>query len=137
MNIIEKISTKLFMNSVFRCAIITYAVFGFGITIMIILSALGLEDLAYNFGRIVLYSSVFTLVFTFGSLILNKIKDIMTPVCKYPDDADIRFFTAKDKADKMSLKELIDMSEDINIGYDVPDKMFEIMLKIPIEDLEK
>ena len=53
------------------------------------------------------------------------------------EDTEVRFLVAKDKADKMTLEQLVDISEDFNVGYDVREGMFEVMLKIPIKDLEK
>lgn len=54
-----------------------------------------------------------------------------------PQDIEARFYAAKDVADKMTLEQLVDISEDFNIGYDVREGMFEVMLKISIKDLEK
>lgn len=54
-----------------------------------------------------------------------------------PQDTEARFYAAKDVADKMTLEQLIELSEDFNVGYDIPEGMFEVMLKIPIKDLEK
>lgn len=71
----------------------------------------------------------------------NKPKSIwhdMRPVDHLkPQDTEARFYAAKDVADKMTLEQLIDISEDFNVGYDIPEGMFEVMLKIPIKDLEK
>lgn len=52
-------------------------------------------------------------------------------------DTEARFYAAKDKADKMTLEQLVDISEDFNVGYDVREGMFEVMLKIPMKELEK
>ena len=53
------------------------------------------------------------------------------------NNTEERFYAAKDVADKMTLEQLVELSEDFNIGYDVREGMFEVMLKIPIKDLEK
>lgn len=53
------------------------------------------------------------------------------------NNTEARFYAAKDVADKMTLGTLIELSEDFNVGYDIPEGMFEVMLKIPIKDLEK
>lgn len=53
-----------------------------------------------------------------------------------PQDTEARFYAAKDVADKMTLEQLIDISDDFDIGYDVPGEMFEVMLQIPIKFLE-
>lgn len=52
------------------------------------------------------------------------------------DDSEARFLAAKNKADAMTLEELVEISEDFNVGYDIPESMFEIMVKIPMERLE-
>lgn len=53
------------------------------------------------------------------------------------NNTDERFYAAKDVADKMTLEQLVDISNDFNVGYDVREGMFEVSLKIPIEELEK
>ena len=53
------------------------------------------------------------------------------------NNTEARFYAAKDKADKMTLEQLVDISEDFNVGYDIPEGMFEVMLKIPMGELEK
>ena len=53
------------------------------------------------------------------------------------NNTEERFYAAKNVADKMTLEQLVELSEDFNVGYDIPEGMFEVMLKIPIEDLEK
>lgn len=54
-----------------------------------------------------------------------------------PQDTEARFYAAKDVADKMTLEQLVELSEDFNVGYDVREGVFEVSLKIPIEELEK
>ena len=71
---------------------------------------------------------------------LQKVSSVIKPRCIFPEDAEdteVRFLVAKDKADKMTLEQLVELSEDFNVGYDIPEGMFEVMLRIPIEDLEK
>lgn len=58
------------------------------------------------------------------------------PIDYLKQDTEARFYAAKDVADKMTLEQLVDISDDFNVGYDVPEGMFEVMLKIPIKDLE-
>ncbi len=53
---------------------------------------------------------------------------------------EARFNAANDIAQKMTLEELIALSHpdgDFNVGFDVPGEMFEIMVNIPINKLEK
>lgn len=52
------------------------------------------------------------------------------------NNTEERFYAAKDVADKMTLEQLVDISEDFNVGYDVREGAFEVMLKIPIKNLE-
>lgn len=52
-------------------------------------------------------------------------------------EIEARFYAAKAVADKMTLEQLVDISEDFNVGYDVREGVFEVMLKIPINKLEK
>ena len=53
------------------------------------------------------------------------------------NNTEERFYAAKDVADKMTLEQLVDISNDFNVGYDVREGSFEVSLKIPIEELEK
>lgn len=52
------------------------------------------------------------------------------------DEEETRFLAAKDAAESMTLDSLIGISDDFNLGYDIRDGMFEIMVKIPMEKLE-
>lgn len=52
------------------------------------------------------------------------------------NNTEARFYAVKDVADKMTLEQLVDISNDFNVGYGIPEGMFEVMLKIPIEELE-
>ena len=70
---------------------------------------------------------------------MDIFKFVIKPRCIFPEDAEdteVRFLVAKDKADKMTLEQLVELSEDFNVGYDIPEGMFEVMLKIPIKNLE-
>lgn len=135
-NIIDKLFIKLLGNNVLKCAFIASATFGFGVFILMSLMWLNFNDAAYIFAEFVVFFTVFILFLTFGSLMVECIKSIRKPVC-YSDENEIRFYVAKEKADKMTLAQLTDISNDFNVGYDVTEKMFEIMVKIPIEELEK
>lgn len=53
---------------------------------------------------------------------------------------EARFNAANDIAQKMTLEELISLSQpdgEFNVGYDFPGGIFEIMVNIPINKLEK
>lgn len=135
-NIIDKFFIKLLGNDVLKCVFITSAIFGFGVFIIMSLLWLNFNDAAYIFAELVVSFTTFILVLTFGSLMVKCIKSIRKPV-SYSDENEIRFYVAKEKADKMTLSQLTDISNDFIVGYDVTEKMFEIMVKIPIEELEK
>lgn len=45
------------------------------------------------------------------------------------------FLAANDKAQEMTLEQLINISKDYNVGFDIPTQTFEIMVKIPINEL--
>ena len=53
------------------------------------------------------------------------------------NNTEERFYAAKDVADKMTLEQLVDISNDFNVGYDIREGVFEVSLKIPIEELEE
>lgn len=135
-DILNKFSIKLLTNDVLRYTFIVYATFGFGVFILMSLMWFNFNDIAYIFANFVVYYTIFILVLTFGSLMVKCIKSIRKPV-SYSDENEIRFYVAKEKADKMTLSQLTDISNDFNVGYDVTEKMFEIMVKNPIEELEK
>lgn len=135
-DILNKFSIKLLTNDMLRYAFIVYATFGFGVFILMSLMWFNFNDIAYIFAKFVVYYTIFIGVLVFGSLMVKCIKDIRKPV-SYSDENEIRFYVAKEKADKMTLSQLTDISNDFNVGYDVTEKMFEVMVKIPIEELEK
>lgn len=135
-DILNKFSIKLLTNDVLRYAFIVFATFGFGVFILMSLMWFNFNDIAYIFAKFVVYYTIFIGVLTFGSLMVKCIKSIRKPV-SYSDESEIRFYVAKEKADKMTLSQLTDISNDFNVGYDVTEKMFEIMVKIPIEELDK
>lgn len=118
---------------------VVFAVFGICVSIMIVLKILGLEGVMVELCRITVYLIPFGFIWALVDLGMDIFKFVIKPRCIFPEDAEdteVRFLVAKDKADKMSLEQLIELSEDFNVGYDIPEGMFEVMLKIPIEDLE-
>lgn len=48
-----------------------------------------------------------------------------------------RFLHAKNIADNLTLSELVNLSEDYNVGYDIPAGFFEVSLLIPITRIEE
>lgn len=47
-----------------------------------------------------------------------------------------KFLAAYDISQKMTLEQLIELSDDYNVGYDIPENVFEIMVKIPMKTLQ-
>lgn len=123
-----------------RNLLVVFAVFGIGVSILLVLGIVGFEEAMLELCRIIVYLIPFGFIWALVDLGMDIFKFVIKPRCIFPDDAEdteVRFLVAKDKADKMSLEQLIELSEDFNVGYDIPEGMFEVMLKIPIEDLEK
>ena len=122
-----------------RNLLVVFAVFGICVSIMIVLKILGLEGVMVELCRITVYMIPFGFIWTLVHLGIEIFNSVMKPRCIFPEDAEdteVRFLVAKDKADKMSLEQLVELSEDFNVGYDIPEGMFEVMLKIPIKNLE-
>lgn len=127
---------KNFLRNLF----VVFAVFGIGVSILLVLGIVGFEEAMLELCRIIVYLIPFGFIWALVDLGMDIFKFVIKPRCIFPEDAEdteIRFLVAKDKADKMTLEQLVDISEDFNVGYDVREGMFEVMLKIPIEDLEK
>lgn len=123
-----------------RNLLVVFAVFGLCVSIMIVLDILSLQGVMLELCRITVYLIPFGFIWALVHLGIDIFNSVMKPRCIFPEDAEdteVRFLVAKDKADKMTLEQLVELSEDFNVGYDIPEGMFEVMLKIPIEDLEK
>ena len=126
-----------------RNLLVVFAVFGIGVSILLVLDIVGFEEAMLELCRIIVYLIPFGFIWALVDLGMDIFKFVIKPRCIFPEDAEdaedteVRFLVAKDKADKMSLEQLIELSEDFNVGYDIPEGMFEVMLKIPIKDLEK
>lgn len=123
-----------------RNLLVVFAVFGIGVSILLVLDIVGFEEAMLELCRIIVYLIPFGFIWALVDLGMDIFKFVIKPRCIFPEDAEdteVRFLVAKDKADKMSLEQLVELSEDFNVGYDIPEGMFEVMLKIPIEDLEK
>lgn len=119
---------------------VVFAVFGVCVSVMIVLDILSLEGVMLELCRITVYMMPFGFIWALVLLGIDIFNSVIKPRCIFPEDAEdteVRFLVAKDKADKMTLEQLIELSEDFNVGYDVREGMFEVMLKIPIKDLEK
>lgn len=128
------------LKNFLRKLFIVFAVFGVCVSLMIVLKILGLDGVMVELCRITVYMMPFGFIWPLVYLGMDIFKFVIKPRCVFPEDAEdteVRFLVAKDKADKMSLEQLIELSEDFNVGYDVREGAFEVMLKIPIEDLEK
>lgn len=122
-----------------RNLLVVFAVFGIGVSILLVLGIVGFEEAMLELCRIIVYLIPFGFIWALVDLGMDIFKFVIKPRCIFPEDADdteVRFLVAKDKADKMSLEQLIELSEDFNVGYDIPEGMFEVMLKIPIKNLE-
>lgn len=127
---------KNFLRNLF----IVFAVFGITVSILLVLGLVGFEEGMLTLCRITVYMIPFGFIWALVDLGFDIFKFVIKPRYIFPEDAEdteVRFLVAKDKADKMSLEQLIELSEDFNVGYDIPEGMFEVMLKIPIKDLEK
>ena len=129
-----------------RNLLVVFAVFGIGVSILLVLKIVGFEEAMLELCRIIVYLIPFGFIWALVDLGMDIFKFVIKPRCIFPEDAEdaedaedteVRFLVAKDKADKMTLEQLVELSEDFNVGYDIPEGMFEVMLKIPIEDLEK
>lgn len=123
-----------------RNLLIVFAVFGIGVSILLVLGIFGFEEAMLELCCIIVYLIPFGFIWALVDLGIDIFKFVIKPRCIFPEDAEdteVRFLVAKDKADKMSLEQLIELSEDFNVGYDIPEGMFEVMLKIPIKNLEK
>lgn len=126
---------KNFLRNLF----VVFAVFGIGVSILLVLGIVGFEEAMLELCRIIVYLIPFGFIWALVDLGLDIFKFVIKPRCIFPEDAEdteARFYAAKDKADKMSLEQLVELSEDFNVGYDIPEGMFEVMLKIPIKNLE-
>lgn len=122
-----------------RNLLVVFAVFGLCVSIMMVLKILGLEGVMVELCCITVYLIPFGFIWVLVDLGMDIFKFVIKPRCIFPEDAedtDARFLVAKDKADKMTLEQLVELSEDFNVGYDIPEGMFEVMLKIPIKNLE-
>lgn len=122
-----------------RNLLVVFAVFGIGVSILLVLGIVGFEEAMLELCRIIVYLIPFGFIWALVDLGMDIFNSVIKPRCIFPEDAEdteVRFLVAKDKADKMSLEQLIDISEDFNVGYDIPEGMFEVMLKIPIKNLE-
>lgn len=123
-----------------RNLLVVFAVFGIGVSILLVLGIIGFEEAMIELCRIIVYLIPFGFIWALVDLGMDIFKFVIKPRCVFPEDAEdteVRFLVAKDKADKMSLEQLVDISEDFNVGYDVREGVFEVMLKIPMEELEK
>lgn len=58
------------------------------------------------------------------------------PIDQMKSPSEERFLQAKEIADNLTLSELVDLSEDYNVGYDIPGGYFEVSLLIPITKIE-
>ena len=122
-----------------RNLLVVFAVFGIGVSILLVLGIVGFEEAMLELCRIIVYLIPFGFIWALVDLGMDIFKFVIKPRCIFPEDAEdteVRFLVAKDKADKMSLEQLVELSEDFNVGYDIPEGMFEVMLKIPIKNLE-
>ena len=122
-----------------RNLLVVFAVFGIGVSILLVLGIVGFEEAMLELCRIIVYLIPFGFIWVLVDLGMDIFKFVIKPRCIFPEDAEdseVRFLVAKDKADKMTLEQLVELSEDFNVGYDIPEGMFEVMLKIPIKNLE-
>lgn len=122
-----------------RNLLVVFAVFGITVSILLVLGLVGFEEGMLALCRITVYLIPFGFIWALVDLGFDIFKFVIKPRCVFPDDAEdteVRFLVAKDKADKMTLEQLVELSEDFNVGYDIPEGMFEVMLKIPIKNLE-
>ena len=63
-------------------------------------------------------SDSFGFIWALVDLGMDIFKFVIKPRCIFPEDAEdteVRFLVAKDKADKMSLEQLVELSEDFNV----------------------
>lgn len=104
-----------------RNLLVVFAVFGICVSIMIVLKILGLDGVMVELCRITIYMIPFGFTWVLVHLGIDIFNSVIKPRCIFPEDAEdteVRFLVAKDKADKMTLEQLVELSEDFNVGYE-------------------